>query len=265
MRLYILISFVLFSFSLQGQHMMLAGGAEAATGGGIPTGDLILHLDAGNPSSYPGTGTDWYDLSPAGNDATLFSSIYSSSEGGYIDTQTNNGYATVANFVENNFGLTACIWFNARGYQLIYLGEYYIFPIAKRFIGSYDNWDIYNVLLTDGITTHSVGDVWDASGGVVGNTRDNIINTNLFSLNNWVFECVCTAGTSGSDLSMYVDNIIASNDVLTADRTLSTQTLNIARISSQGVGRMYVSQVFVYNRKLSSQELTDLYNATNRY
>lgn len=32
MRLYILILFILFSFSLSGQHMMLAGGAQAATG-----------------------------------------------------------------------------------------------------------------------------------------------------------------------------------------------------------------------------------------
>ena len=264
MRLYILILFVLFSFSVSGQHMLLAGGEEESTGGGIPTGDLILHLDAGDPSSYPGTGTDWFDLSPAGNDATLFGSIYSSSEGGYINTQ-QSGYATVPNFVETNLGLTACVWFNARAYQIIFAGEYYIFPLAKRFIGSYDNWHIANVLLTDGITTHSVGYAWDASGGPIAYTRGNIINTNLFSLNNWVFQCVCTDGTSGSDISVYVDNIIASNEVLTADRGLSTQILNIARVSNNNLGDMYVSQVFVYNRKLSSQELTDLYNATNRY
>ena len=33
--------------------------------------DLILHLDASDPASYPGTGTTWTDLSPDGNDGIL--------------------------------------------------------------------------------------------------------------------------------------------------------------------------------------------------
>lgn len=43
---------------------------------------LILHLDAANPKSYPGTGTTWYDLSGNGNNATLFNSpIYNVNNG----------------------------------------------------------------------------------------------------------------------------------------------------------------------------------------
>ena len=29
----------------------------------IVTSGLVLHLDAGNPKSYPGTGSTWYDRS----------------------------------------------------------------------------------------------------------------------------------------------------------------------------------------------------------
>jgi prepilin-type N-terminal cleavage/methylation domain-containing protein len=32
---------------------------------------LVLHLDAGNPASYPGTGTTWFDLSGNNNNGTL--------------------------------------------------------------------------------------------------------------------------------------------------------------------------------------------------
>ena len=36
----------------------------------IVTDGLVLCLDAGNPKSYPGSGTTWTDLSGNGNDIT---------------------------------------------------------------------------------------------------------------------------------------------------------------------------------------------------
>lgn len=50
----------------------------------ITTG-LIYFLDAGNPSSYPGSGTTWTDLMGSGKNMTLYGSpTYSSANGGYI-------------------------------------------------------------------------------------------------------------------------------------------------------------------------------------
>jgi len=37
----------------------------------IVTSGLVLNLDAGNPASYPGSGTTWFDLSGNGNNGTL--------------------------------------------------------------------------------------------------------------------------------------------------------------------------------------------------
>lgn len=51
----------------------------------ILTTDLILHLDASNPSSYPGTGTTWTDISTSGFNATINGAIYSSADGGIFD------------------------------------------------------------------------------------------------------------------------------------------------------------------------------------
>ena len=46
---------------------------------------LVLNLDAGEPSSYPGTGTAWTDLSGNGNTGTLTNGpTYSSANGGSI-------------------------------------------------------------------------------------------------------------------------------------------------------------------------------------
>ena len=51
----------------------------------IVTSGLVLHLDAANPKSYPGTGTTWYDLSVQANHATsLYNVTYNSGSGGYL-------------------------------------------------------------------------------------------------------------------------------------------------------------------------------------
>ena len=51
----------------------LGYGRSATSAGaqqGIVTNGLLLYLDAGNPASYPGSGTTWTDLSSNANSAT---------------------------------------------------------------------------------------------------------------------------------------------------------------------------------------------------
>ena len=38
----------------------------------IVTDGLVLNLDAGDPASYPGSGTTWTDLSATGRNGTIF-------------------------------------------------------------------------------------------------------------------------------------------------------------------------------------------------
>jgi hypothetical protein len=44
-------------------NMYLAGNYDEYTGVLATTNGLVYHLDAGNPASYPGSGTTWYDIS----------------------------------------------------------------------------------------------------------------------------------------------------------------------------------------------------------
>jgi hypothetical protein len=59
-----------------------------AAAAGIITNGLLLHLDAGNTASYPGTGTTWTDLSGKGTNGTFGTGSsapsYNSSDGGSI-------------------------------------------------------------------------------------------------------------------------------------------------------------------------------------
>ena len=52
----------------------------------IVTDGLVLYLDAGNPKSYPGSGTTWFDRSGNGYDATISgTSVWDSTNGGQFD------------------------------------------------------------------------------------------------------------------------------------------------------------------------------------
>jgi len=59
------------------------------------TSGLIIHLDAGVTSSYPGSGSTWYDITANNNDFTLTNSpTYSSANGGKFQFNGTNQYAT---------------------------------------------------------------------------------------------------------------------------------------------------------------------------
>jgi hypothetical protein len=60
------------------------------------TTNLQVMLDAGNPSSYPGSGTTWTDINPNGytpQNFTLVGTTYSSGSGGYLTFNGTSAYA----------------------------------------------------------------------------------------------------------------------------------------------------------------------------
>ena len=62
----------------------------------IITDGLQLHLDAGNLTSYPGTGTTIYDLSVNGYNSTLINSVgFSTNGGGTLTFDATNDYIDV--------------------------------------------------------------------------------------------------------------------------------------------------------------------------
>lgn len=66
-------------------------------GGGIPvTSGLVVYLDAKNPTSYPGSGTTWYDLSGNGQDAT-FTGTPTWNASGYFTSFDGSNYMTLNN------------------------------------------------------------------------------------------------------------------------------------------------------------------------
>jgi hypothetical protein len=78
----------------------------------INASGLLLHLDAGNASSYPGSGTTWTDLSGNSNHGTFFNGpTYSSANGGSIVFDGVNDYVkVVSSVIPDNGSFTVSTW-----------------------------------------------------------------------------------------------------------------------------------------------------------
>lgn len=78
---------------------------------GYVTSGLVLHLDASNPASYPGTGTTWTDLVGSGINATTTGSPTYDSVAGALTFNGSSQYATIADNTNlNSQAITLEAW-----------------------------------------------------------------------------------------------------------------------------------------------------------
>jgi hypothetical protein len=220
----------------------------------IVTSGVSLNLDASFVSSYPTSGTTWYDLSGNGySGATTNVGIsYDSripgaltlSNGGYIE---NIGATSSFSFIQN----TAVFTISA----LVRLTD---LSVSRSLMSTFRN--------GPGERGFSLG--YNTSGNDLEfqmTNGSNYIFSNLgvgfFEANTWVF---VTVVGDGSTISYYKNgNFFTSSESL---GTLSTG--NSARILSIGKSEAIpnnwigdISQTLIYNRALSSSEVLQNYNA----
>ena len=224
-----------------------AGRIHIATKGVVQDG-LVLNLDAGNPASYSGSGTTWYDLIFDGNNGTLVNGVgYDGGNGGSLSFDGVNDYA---NFFAPSLGTTATVemWVN--------LGASYS---GKMFFG----WLRYSVWCGSenlGYNTAN-GDLYGISSATV---------SSLGLVNNWkhyVFEM--RSDVSYTNNKIYINTISQTlSQQLTsenaANRTFNSGNGRIAgwRLDTNYPIPMNCSSFRVYNRALTAAEVTQNYNAT---
>lgn len=91
-------------------------GAMNSTGHGsvsitcFSNSSLVLHLDAGNPASYSGSGTAWNDLSGNGSNVTLSNTTYNSANGGSIVFNSSTSFADFTANVGSSNVVTVEMW-----------------------------------------------------------------------------------------------------------------------------------------------------------
>lgn len=219
----------------------------------IITENLQLYLNAGNNSSYPGSGTSWIDLSNNSYTATLVNETgYTSDAGGTLTFDGNNDYVDVNQSLASE-EFTVGAWFksSAAGIKMILSNEVTVgWP-----------WN-YRIWLNGGTI---VGDIAQ-SGGVNVSISSVLTNYNDGNWYNVMFS------RNDSILRLYVNGIEVNNVSDTLTGTISnSQEVWIGRSAFTGGGirptgsypyNGSISEIMIYNRVLTDGEILQNFNAT---
>jgi hypothetical protein len=120
--------------------------ATAATAGTIASSGLLFNLDAGNSSSYAGSGTTWNDISGNNYNTPLYNApSYSSSNGGSLIFNGTNQYGLTPNIVNNLSQGTFIAWIkrngdqglSTSGYVAVIYSRYGGVPIGLNIVNNY--------------------------------------------------------------------------------------------------------------------------------
>lgn len=229
------------------------GSASSSGGGsssGIVSSGLLMHLDAGNSSSYSGTGTTWSDLSGNGNHATLINGpTYSSADGGALDFDGSNDYAT-ASLLMPSRPYTASVWINHD-----FMSDFFQYYLNQLYSSSSTN---YGFSLFRSIPFGSSPYRVEFRDRVLNSGLVTTYSTTAMSVGNWFNLCGVASTT---DFKIYVNGTLEGTSTNSTSRAGSYGSLFIG---STGTNRHFngkISSVLVYNQALSATEVTQNFNA----
>jgi len=106
----------------------------------IVANGLVFNVDAGDSTSYPGTGTTWTDLSGNGNNGTLINGgpAFNSADGGNLIFDGVNDYVSFGNIMPSTY--TKCIFFKIFDFPTVNnliaggdLGNHYLSLLGVHF------------------------------------------------------------------------------------------------------------------------------------
>ena len=212
---------------------------------------LVLHLDAANPKSYPGTGTTWNDLSGQSNNGLLVNAP-SMDPTGVILSATS--YVSLANKSLSTSGLNNVSysfflklnWLSVVGYKTIFGIQEGNFSKVASFV----------------LNTNSSNLQFDFRNGA--SVERGIFDVNMASFANIPTQIVYTFQTGIHRL--YINSVLIStyNGTATVFPSWSGtagyaigENLDSSRILSSGT----FNNVMVYNRTLSNNEIAQNWEA----
>ena len=221
----------------------------------IVNNGLVLSLDAANNKSYPGSGTTWTDLSGNSYNGTLTNGpTFNSGNGGSIVFDGVNDYVDTANSTGLNFTNTSgtvSLWFKTSVANT--------FLIAKN-MDSTGGWGV--LIDASGIPLFEAKN--NASGASAFYRYVNVTGTNNVWHNIVAAFTTSTSVVANNTVSMYFDGVLnqsALTQVLVYGGN-TAGTIQLGRRTSGGYFSGNISNVQIYNRLLSANEVLQNYNAT---
>jgi hypothetical protein len=228
----------------------------------IVTGGLVLNLDAANPSSYPGTGTTWTDLSGNGNNGTLVNGVgYSGDNFGSLSFDGVNDY--IVKDTISAFGVY-CISMWIRPSTLVNASSSGKSLIQLRYQAAAGNFAWYISL---GAATSLVTNEYITIQNAANGRRTSVADGGSLIANAW-YNLVFNF--ESNIYKIYVNNVVktTTSGSSVGNVSLLTNPNKLYLSTHDGDGappRLFfdgnISQASIYNRALTPEEIQQNFNA----
>ena len=208
----------------------------------IITSGLQLYLDAGNVSSYPGTGTAWTDLSPNGRNGTLTNGpTYSSAGGGSIVFDGTNDFVQCSGSVTTT-AATFVAWIRRNGTQGSYDGI--LFSRGTNVTGmQFQSSNQLSYMWNGAVNTYT----WQ-SGLIIPDLTWCMVAVSVTSTSATAYLCQSSGITSATNIVSHTSTIL--NDIKIGQEDFGGRFFN---------GSIAIAQL--YNTALSASEITQNFQA----
>jgi hypothetical protein len=214
---------------------------------------LVLYYDAANYYSYPGSGTNWYNMVGSGNDLTLNNGLTTSTIGGRTAMNFDtNGKVATATGVSTTFGTKSATF------------EVWLYPAASELTSG----DRGTIILINGGSAQYMS--WTKDNGYLSSYwynhspegyHETVGSTSRGTWNHW---CAAWDYNSGR-IFQYKNGLTAGNAATQGDSTPG-QNINIGRESEDRQFSGGIAVVRIYNRALSADEVFQNFTAEkNRF
>jgi len=220
---------------------------------------LVIHLDSSNKSSYPGSGTTWYDISGNNNNATLVNGpSYNASNKGIFVFDGIDDYATIPSISYDRNKFSVFTWFNFTSYHIGWKSG----SFSKWKIGGSDGSGNEWFIGVDGVSgpskitasVHGPGD---------GNNWTNVVTNFNYVIGTWYHVGITF---NNGTLKFYVNGVLIDTKITPFSSV--RDTTQDFRLANFYTGSQYVSSCKVPIAKLfssielSEQEILYNYNTT---
>jgi len=207
----------------------------------IVTNELVLHLDAANIRSYPGSGTDWFDLSGQGNNGTLTNGpTFNANNAGSIVFDGVDDYIAIPHttVLDSSLSMTLSAW--------VYITS---FVTNMSIFGKAAGGNGYDFRIDSSSKLNLVKY----------NVTDQPINlaTPLSTLTWYNIAAV----QSSTKVEFFVNGVSVGSFVNSQAYGINTGGVRIARNRNIIYTPGYISNVYFYNRVLSAAEIRQNFNA----
>ena len=207
----------------------------------IVTDGLVLHLDAANKKSYPGSGTVWYDLSKNKYVGVMSNLNFDSNNGGSMSFNGTSSFVSTNVANPGSMPITFEFWINSNSSSPI--GIYDSAPLTTNVLRNYNSGYI---------------EWWNASPSIsMGITASA-----------WIYICIVYRFSTNRYIDYYKNGLFISTGTGNTTSTYAWTSLRFGDINSGAAGRYSgkISVARIYNKVLSANEILQNFNATkSRY